>query len=123
MTQASENVAKHKYWRVMTDRIMIFPLILLLGWTAMIALGYTFTAAVLFAIACCFAGGIIWGVKQQKTNMKKLDEAMEAIRDLPFRSEGVSLLTGFCIPMTSLQKCKETLHCIYTPNLHLFTYQ
>ena len=82
MTQASENVAKHKYWRVMTDRIMIFPLILLLGWTAMIASGYTFNAAMLFLMLCFFAGGIIWGVKQQKTNMKKLDEAMEAIRDL-----------------------------------------
>ena len=82
MTQASENVAKHKYWRVMTDRIMIFPLILLIGWTAMIASGYTFNAAMLFVMLCFFAGGIIWGVKQQKTNMKKLDEAMEAIRDL-----------------------------------------
>ena len=82
MTQASENVAKYKYWRTIADRVMILPLVLLLVWTALIASGYTFNVTMLFVMLCFFAGGIIWGVKQQKTNMKKLDEAMEAIRDL-----------------------------------------
>ena len=82
MTQASENVAKYKYWRAIADKVMILPLVLLLVWTALIASGYTFNVTMLFVMLCLFAGGIIWGVKQQKTNMKKLDEAMEAIRDL-----------------------------------------
>ena len=82
MTQASENVAKYKYWRAIADKVMILPLVLLLVWTALIASGYTFNVTMLFVMLCLFAGGIIWGVKQQKANMKKLDEAMEAIRDL-----------------------------------------
>ena len=82
MTQASENVAKYKYWRAIADKVMILPLVLLLVWTALIASGYTFNVTMLFVMLCLFAGGIIWGVKQQKSNMKKLDEAMEAIRDL-----------------------------------------
>lgn len=82
VTKASENVAQHRYWRAIADKAMSIPLIILAGWTVMIAAGYTLNLPIISITAFVIALGIIWGVKQQKTNMKKLDEAMEAIRDL-----------------------------------------
>ena len=82
MTKASENVTQHRYWRAIADKAMILPLIILAGWTVMIAAGYTMNLPLISIIAFVIALGIIWGVKQQKTNMKKLDEAMETIRNL-----------------------------------------
>ena len=82
VSKASENVAQHGYWRAIADKAMILPLIILAGWTVMIAAGYTLNLPIISITAFVIALGIIWGVKQQKTNMKKLDEAMEAIRDL-----------------------------------------
>ena len=68
--------------RAIADKAMILPLIILAGWTVMIAANYTMNFPIIAITAFMIALGIIWGVKQQKTNMKKLDEAMEAIRDL-----------------------------------------
>ena len=82
MTKASECVAQYRYWRAIADKAMSIPLIILAGWTVMIAAGYTLNLPLISITAFVIALGIIWGVKQQKTNMKKLDEAMEAIRDL-----------------------------------------
>ena len=82
VTKASENVAQHGYWRAIADKAMILPLIVLAGWTVMIAAGYTLNLPIISSTAFVIVLGIIWGVNQQKTNMKKLDEAMEAIRDL-----------------------------------------
>ena len=82
VSKASENVAQHGYWRAIADKAMILPLIILAGWTVMIAANYTMNLPIIAITAFMITLGIIWGVKQQKTNMKKLDEAMEAIRDL-----------------------------------------
>ena len=82
VTKASENVAQHRYWRAIADKAMIVPLIVLAGWTVMIAADYSMNLPIIAITAFAIALGAIWGVKQQKTNMKKLDEAMEAIRDL-----------------------------------------
>ena len=82
VTKASENVAQHGYWRAIADKAMIVPLIVLAGWTVMIAADYSMNLPIIAITAFAIALGAIWGVKQQKSNMKKLDEAMEAIRDL-----------------------------------------
>ena len=82
VAQASENVAQHGYWRAIADKAMIVPLIILAGWTVMIAANYSMNLPIIAITVFMIVLGIIWGVKQQKTNMKKLDEAMEAIRGL-----------------------------------------
>lgn len=82
MTKASENVARHRYWRAIADKVMILPLIILAGWTVMIATDYSMNLHIIAITGFTIALGVIWGVKQQKTNMKKLDEAMEAINDI-----------------------------------------
>ena len=82
VTKASENIAQHVYWRGIADKAMILPLILLAGWTVMIAAGYTMNLPIIAITAFMITLGFIWGFKKQKSNMKKLDEAMEAIRDL-----------------------------------------
>ena len=82
VTKASENVAQHGYWRAIADKAMIVPLIVLAGWTVMIAADYSMNLPIIAITTFAIALGIIWGVKQQKTNMRKLDEAMEAIREL-----------------------------------------
>ena len=82
VTKASENVAQHGYWRAIADKAMIVPLIVLAGWTVMIAADYSMNLPIISITAFAIALGAIWGVKQQKSNMKKLDEAMEAISDL-----------------------------------------
>ena len=82
VTKTSENVAQHGYWRAIADKAMIVPLIVLAGWTVMIAADYSMNLPIIAITTFAIALGIIWGVKQQKTNMRKLDEAMEAIREL-----------------------------------------
>ena len=82
MTQASENVTKHRYWRTLADKVIIVPLPILAVWTVLTASGYTMNIPIITVTAAMILGGVIWGVKLQKENMKKLDEAMEAIRDL-----------------------------------------
>ncbi len=82
MTKASENVAQHGYWRTIADKSIILPLIILAGWTVIIAADYSMNLPIITITAFTIVLGVIWGVKQQKTNMKKLDEAMEAIRGL-----------------------------------------
>ena len=68
--------------RAIADKAMSIHLIILAGWTVMIAAGYTLNLPVISITAFVIALGIIWGIKQQKTNMKKLDEAMDAIKAL-----------------------------------------
>ena len=82
VTKASECVAQHRYWRAIADKAMSIPLIILAGWTVMIAAGFTLNLPIISITAFVIALGTIWGVKQQKTNMKKLDEAMETIMNL-----------------------------------------
>ena len=82
VTKASECVAQHRYWRTLADKVIIVPLPILAVWTVLTASGYTMNIPIITVTAAMILGGVIWGVKQQKTNMKKLDEAMEAIREL-----------------------------------------
>ena len=82
MTQASENVTRHRYWRSLADKVMIIPLAILAVWTVLTASGYTMNIPIITVTAAMIMGGVIWGVKLQKENMKKLDEAMDAIKAL-----------------------------------------
>ena len=82
MTQASENVNRHRYWRALADKVMIVPLAILAVWTVLTASGYTMNIPIITITAALILGGVIWGVKLQKENMKKLDEAMDAIKAL-----------------------------------------
>lgn len=82
MTQASENVTRHRYWRALADKVMIIPLAILAVWTVLTASGYTMNIPIITITAAMILGGVIWGVKLQKENMKKLDEAMDGIKAL-----------------------------------------
>ena len=82
MSQASENVTRHRYWRALADKVMIVPLAILAVWTVLTASGYTMNIPIITVTAAMILGGAIWGVKLQKENLKKLDEAMDTIKAL-----------------------------------------
>ena len=60
MTQATENIIKHKQLRNMTNKISILPFIILTIWTILIASGYTWNLPIImftilfFGICFCF---------------------------------------------------------------------
>ena len=58
VSKASENVAQHGYWRAIADKAMILPLIILAGWTVMIAANYTMNLPIIAITAFMIALGV-----------------------------------------------------------------
>ncbi len=79
MAKATENVKKHRQYRYMIIKIMILPLILLIGWTILIACNYTFYLDQIAFIGFLLIISINWGIYQMKTNNKKIEEVLKQI--------------------------------------------
>ena len=82
MTQATENIIKHKQLRNMTNKILILPLIALIIWTIPIASGYTWNIKVISITIFMMGVSISWGVSQMKKNQKRLESVLEQIKKL-----------------------------------------
>jgi hypothetical protein len=82
MTQATENIIKHKQLRNMTNKILILPLIALIIWTILIASGYTWNIKVISITIFMMGVSISWGVSQMKKNQKRLESVLEQIKKL-----------------------------------------
>lgn len=82
MTEATENVAKHKQFRSMINKIIALPLMVMIVWTIIIACNYTWNLPILASIVFIMGIGISWGVYQMKQNRKRLETVLEQIRKL-----------------------------------------
>jgi uncharacterized membrane protein YqjE len=82
MTQATENIIKHKQLRNMTNKILLLPLIALIIWTILIASGYTWNIKVISLTVLLMGVSISWGLSQMKKNQKRLESVLEQIKKL-----------------------------------------
>ncbi len=82
ITQATENVAKHKQFRSMTNKVLVLPLIVLIAWTILIASNYTWNLHVISITVFMMGVSISWGLYQMKENRKRLEAVLEQIKKL-----------------------------------------
>lgn len=82
VTEASENIIRHKYWRKLTNKI-IYPFMFpMLVWTIMIATNYTWNLPIITVLCLIiFISGIL-GWNLAKNNNKRLEEVLEHIRQI-----------------------------------------
>ena len=82
MTQATENIIKHKQLRNMTNKISILPLIILTIWTILIASGYTWNLPIIMFTIFMFGISFSCELYQMKKNQKRLESVLEQIKKL-----------------------------------------
>lgn len=82
LTEATENVAKHKLFRSMTNKVLALPVIVLIVWTILIASNYTWNLPVIAITVFMMGISISWGLSQMKKNQKRLEAVLEQIKKL-----------------------------------------
>ena len=82
MTEATENIARHKQMRSQSNRIMVMPLIILIAWTILIASDFVWRPFVTILTITSMAVSIIWGIQQERANRKRLEEILGMIKNL-----------------------------------------
>ena len=82
MTQATENIIKHKQLRNMTNKISILPCIILTIWTILIASGYTWNLPIIIFTIFMFGISFSCELYQMKKNQKRLESVLEQIKKL-----------------------------------------
>lgn len=82
MTEATESIARHKQMRSHTNRIMIIPLILLIAWTILIASDFMWKPFIVILTVCSIAASVIWGIRQERANKRRLEEILRMIKNL-----------------------------------------
>ena len=82
MTQATENIIKHKQLRNMTNKISILPYIILTIWTILIASGYTWNLPIIMFTIFMFGISFSCELYQMKKNQKRLESVLEQIKKL-----------------------------------------
>ena len=82
MTQATENIIKHKQLRNMINKVLILPLIILTIWTILIASGYTWNLPIIMFTIFMFGISFSCELYQMKKNQKRLESVLEQIKKL-----------------------------------------
>ena len=82
MTQAMENIIKHKQYHSLTNKILILPIIVLIVWTILIASEYTWNPKIIVLTVFMMGISISWGLSQMKKNQKRLESVLEQIKKL-----------------------------------------
>ena len=82
MTQAMENIIKHKQYHSLTKKILILPIIVLIVWTILIASEYTWNPKIIVLTVFMMGISISWGLSQMKKNQKRLEAVLEQIKKL-----------------------------------------
>ena len=82
MTQATENVIKHKQLRSLANKVLILPIIVVIVWTILVAGGYAWNLKII-AVTVFFMGiSLSYGLQQMKKNHKRLESVLEQIKKL-----------------------------------------
>lgn len=82
MTEATENIARHKQMRSQSNRIMVMPLIILIAWTILIASDFVWKPFVTILTISSLLLSIAWGIHQERANRKRLEEILGMIKNL-----------------------------------------
>jgi len=82
VTEASENIIKHKHWRKLTNKIILPFMCPMLVWTIMIATNYTWNLPIIVVLCFIIVINGIWGWNITKANNKRLEEVLEHIRQI-----------------------------------------
>ena len=82
LTQATENIIKHKKNWGMRNRILLLPTIVLIVWTILIASNYSWNLEIITLTTFMMVVSISWGITQMKKNQKKLESVLEQIKKL-----------------------------------------
>lgn len=82
MTQATENVIRHKKYRSMTNWLLLVPGTALVVWTILIASNFTWDLRIITITIFTMGVSILWGLRQSKRNGKRLDDVLERIEEL-----------------------------------------
>ena len=82
MTQATENVIKHKQLRSLANKVLLLPIIVVIVWTILVASGYTWNLKVISVTIFMMGLSISWGLSQMKKNHKRLEAVLEQIKKL-----------------------------------------
>ena len=82
MIQATEKVIKYKQFRTLANKILIFPGIVLVIWTILIACRYTWNLPIIALSIFVMGVSISWGLSEMKKNQKRLESVLEQIKKL-----------------------------------------
>ena len=82
MTQATENIIKHKQLYNMANKILILPFIILTIWTILIASGYTWNLPIIMFTIFMLGISFFWGIYEMKKNQNRLESVLEQIKKL-----------------------------------------
>ena len=82
MTEATENVTKHRHLIKQTNKILILPSIVLVVWAILIACNYSWNLPILAITIFMVGVAISWGLYLAKQNRKKLESVLEQIKKL-----------------------------------------
>lgn len=82
MTQATENVIKHKQLRSLANKISILLFIVVIVWTILVAGGYTWNLKIIALTAFMMGISLFYGLQQMKKNHKRLESVLEQIKKL-----------------------------------------
>ena len=82
MTQATENVIKHKQLRSLANKILILPFIVVIVWTILVAGGYTWNLKIIALTAFMMGISLFYGLQQMKKKHKRLESVLDQIKKL-----------------------------------------
>ena len=82
MTEATENITKHRHLIKQTNKILILPSIVLVVWAILIACNYSWNLPILTITIFMVGIAISWGLYLAKQNRKKLESVLEQIKKL-----------------------------------------
>lgn len=82
MTEATENVTKHKHLIKQTNKILILPSIVLVVWAILIACNYSWNLPILAITTFMVGIAVSWGLYLAKQNRKRLEAVLEQIKKL-----------------------------------------
>lgn len=82
MTQATENVIRHKKYRTITNWILLIPGTALVAWTILVASNFTWNLHIIAITIFTMGISILWGIYQSKKNAKRLDEVLKQIESI-----------------------------------------
>lgn len=82
MTQATENIAKHKHLQTLANKILALPMVLLVIWTVLIATRFTWNLPIIALTVFTLGISIALGLHRLKKNRERLDEVLEQIKKL-----------------------------------------
>ena len=82
MTQATENVIKHKQLRSLANKVLLLPFIVVIVWTILVAGGYTWNLKIISVTVFIMVLSFSSGFQQIKKNQKRLESVLEQIKKL-----------------------------------------